>query len=99
MIDQVAFNVIHEDAPFTTECVKGMTRACGANPSLENTRASATACSITPSRTKESLSRSHSDLIRGPLTATAWFTVLAETILGPIQAALLILAVRRRFMR
>ncbi len=34
-----------------------------------------------------------------PLTATAWFTVLAETILGPIQAALLILAVRRRFMR
>jgi hypothetical protein len=34
-----------------------------------------------------------------PLTATAWFAVLAETILGPIQAALLILAVRRRFMR
>lgn len=34
-----------------------------------------------------------------PLTATAWFTVLAETIVGPIQAALLILAVRRRFMR
>jgi uncharacterized protein YjbI with pentapeptide repeats len=34
-----------------------------------------------------------------PLTAAAWFAVLAETILGPIQAALLILAVRRRFMR
>jgi uncharacterized protein YjbI with pentapeptide repeats len=34
-----------------------------------------------------------------PLTATAWSAVLAETILGPIQAALLILAVRRRFMR
>lgn len=34
-----------------------------------------------------------------PLTATAWFGVLAETIVGPIQAALLILAVRRRFMR
>lgn len=34
-----------------------------------------------------------------PLTAAAWFAVLAETILGPIQGALLILAVRRRFMR
>ena len=34
-----------------------------------------------------------------PLTAIAWAAVLAETILGPIQAALLILAVRRRFMR
>src|SRR5882762_5420441 len=34
-----------------------------------------------------------------PLTTTAWSLVLAETILGPIQAALLILAVRRRFMR
>ena len=34
-----------------------------------------------------------------PLTSAAWFAVLAETILGPIQAALLILAVRRRFMR
>jgi len=34
-----------------------------------------------------------------PLTTAAWFAVLAETILGPIQAALLILAVRRRFMR
>jgi len=34
-----------------------------------------------------------------PLTTTAWFLVHAETILGPIQAALLILAVRRRFMR
>jgi hypothetical protein len=34
-----------------------------------------------------------------PLTTSAWFAVLAETILGPIQAALLILAVRRRFMR
>jgi uncharacterized protein YjbI with pentapeptide repeats len=34
-----------------------------------------------------------------PLTVAAWFAVLAETIFGPIQAALLILAVRRRFMR
>jgi uncharacterized protein YjbI with pentapeptide repeats len=34
-----------------------------------------------------------------PLTTTAWSLVLAETVLGPIQAALLILAVRRRFMR
>jgi hypothetical protein len=34
-----------------------------------------------------------------PLTVLAWSAVLAETILGPIQAALLILAVRRRFMR
>lgn len=34
-----------------------------------------------------------------PLTASAWFAGLAETILGPIQAALAILAVRRRFMR
>jgi uncharacterized protein YjbI with pentapeptide repeats len=34
-----------------------------------------------------------------PLTTTAGSLVLAETILGPIQAALLILAVRRRFMR
>jgi hypothetical protein len=34
-----------------------------------------------------------------PLTATAWFAVLAETIFGPIQAALFALAVRRRFMR
>jgi hypothetical protein len=34
-----------------------------------------------------------------PLTATAWFAVMVETILGPIQVALLILAVRRRFMR
>lgn len=34
-----------------------------------------------------------------PLTATARFAVLAERILGPIQAALLALAIRRRFMR
>jgi len=34
-----------------------------------------------------------------PLTATAKFAVLAETIFGPIQAALFALAVRRRFMR
>ncbi|HEY0350005.1 MAG TPA: hypothetical protein VGC60_17800, partial [Pyrinomonadaceae bacterium] len=34
-----------------------------------------------------------------PLTAAAWFAVLAETIFGPVQAALLILAVRRRFIR
>jgi uncharacterized protein YjbI with pentapeptide repeats len=34
-----------------------------------------------------------------PLTTAAWSLVLIETILGPIQAALLILAVRRRFMR
>lgn len=34
-----------------------------------------------------------------PFTTTASFLVLAETILGPIQAALLILAIRRRFMR
>lgn len=34
-----------------------------------------------------------------PLTAAASFAVLAEMILGPIQAALFALAVRRRFMR
>lgn len=34
-----------------------------------------------------------------PLTAAAKFAVLAETIFGPIQAALFALAVRRRFMR
>jgi uncharacterized protein YjbI with pentapeptide repeats len=34
-----------------------------------------------------------------PVTAAASFAVLAESILGPIQAALFALAVRRRFMR
>lgn len=34
-----------------------------------------------------------------PLTTAAKFAVLAETIFGPIQAALFALAVRRRFMR
>lgn len=34
-----------------------------------------------------------------PLTFAAKFAVLAETIFGPIQAALFALAVRRRFMR
>jgi len=34
-----------------------------------------------------------------PATALAKFAVLTETILGPIQAALLALAVRRRFIR
>lgn len=34
-----------------------------------------------------------------PLTTAAKVTVLAETIFGPIQAALFALAVRRRFMR
>jgi hypothetical protein len=34
-----------------------------------------------------------------PLTAAARFAVLAERILGPIQAALFALAIRRRFMR
>lgn len=34
-----------------------------------------------------------------PLTSAANFAVLAETVLGPIQAALFALAVRRRFMR
>ena len=34
-----------------------------------------------------------------PLTSAASFTILAETILGPIQAALFALAVRRRFIR
>jgi hypothetical protein len=28
MIDQIEFDVIQEEAPFTSECVKGMTRAC-----------------------------------------------------------------------
>lgn len=34
-----------------------------------------------------------------PLTSTAKFAVLLERIIGPIQAALLALAIRRRFMR
>src|SRR6266404_1934326 len=34
-----------------------------------------------------------------PLTVAAKFTVLLEAILGSIQAALFVLAVRRRFMR
>lgn len=34
-----------------------------------------------------------------PLTAVAQMLVLVETILGPLQAALLALAIRRRFMR
>ena len=34
-----------------------------------------------------------------PLTGTAQTLVLLETILGPVQAALLALAIRRKFMR
>jgi len=34
-----------------------------------------------------------------PLTGTAQTLVLLETILGPLQAALLALAIRRKFMR
>lgn len=34
-----------------------------------------------------------------PLTGTAQTLVLLETILGPVQAALLLLAIRRKFMR
>jgi hypothetical protein len=34
-----------------------------------------------------------------PLTGTAQALVLLETILGPVQAALLALAIRRKFMR
>jgi hypothetical protein len=34
-----------------------------------------------------------------PATATARYLVMAETILGPLQAALLALAIRRKFMR
>ena len=34
-----------------------------------------------------------------PLTTTAQTLVLLETILGPVQAALLALAIRRKFMR
>ena len=34
-----------------------------------------------------------------PLTNTAQTLVLLETILGPLQAALLALAIRRKFMR
>lgn len=34
-----------------------------------------------------------------PLTAIARFVVLAERIIGPLQVALLALAIRRRFMR
>jgi hypothetical protein len=34
-----------------------------------------------------------------PLTGTAQTLVLLETILGPVQAAFLALAIRRKFMR
>lgn len=34
-----------------------------------------------------------------PATTAAQAIVLAETILGPVQAALLALAIRRKFMR
>ncbi|MFL6278295.1 MAG: hypothetical protein ACJ74G_24180 [Blastocatellia bacterium] len=34
-----------------------------------------------------------------PLTSTAQTLVTLETILGPLQAALLALAIRRKFMR
>ena len=34
-----------------------------------------------------------------PLTGTAQTLVLLETVLGPVQAALLLLAIRRKFMR
>ncbi|MFY9553545.1 MAG: hypothetical protein WAV47_02375 [Blastocatellia bacterium] len=36
---------------------------------------------------------------RKPITGTAQTLVLLETILGPLQAALLGLAIRRKFMR
>jgi hypothetical protein len=34
-----------------------------------------------------------------PATTIAHWVVLLETILGPVQAALLLLAIRRKFMR
>jgi hypothetical protein len=34
-----------------------------------------------------------------PLTGTAQTLVLLETILGPVEGALLLLAIRRKFMR
>jgi len=190
MIDQVAFEVIQEEAPFTTQCLKGMTRACGGeaffreyegkrycvlhlpdadkketfesavNKKLEsqdfkyqevwfpnNSRFGGNQIDkpvdftyavlnrgVSFSSTNRARFEAYADFWRctfmgdvsdevgqpqkptkalayslavitlqrpdpRPLTTTAWFAVLAETILDPIQAALLILAVRRRFMR
>ena len=41
----------------------------------------------------------HCRSLNGTLTGTAQTLVLLETILGPVQAALLALAIRRKFMR
>ena len=101
-MDQVEFGAIQEEAPFTTEYTRvGFAHSTGTTP---NTITSST--SEIGQRQKPAKALAYSLAIitlqrpdPRPLTATAWFLVLAETILGPIQVALLILAVRRRFMR
>ncbi|HEY0323644.1 MAG TPA: hypothetical protein VGC66_22005 [Pyrinomonadaceae bacterium] len=74
------------------------------NLSIKNLRVSVTASIGAPLRLPRSLTYSLSVMTLQkpeprPATITAHTLVILETILGPIQAALLALAIRRKFMR